>query len=137
MANHRNVIGYVVTVFKALADENRLRALIALHHQELCVCQIIQLLALAPSTVSKHMAILKQAGLVDTDKRGRWVYYRLSANLAPTEIRRVIEWGIEALENEGILLGLHCDEKVYCDREHLQKILKIAPEKLCRRQLEC
>jgi ArsR family transcriptional regulator, arsenate/arsenite/antimonite-responsive transcriptional repressor len=44
----------------------------------LCLSQIIELLGLAPSTVSKHMAILHQAGLAETRKDGRWIYYRLA-----------------------------------------------------------
>ena len=55
-----------MNIVKALGDENRVRALLALRTSELCVCQIIELLGLAPSTVSKHMSILKQARLVDT-----------------------------------------------------------------------
>ena len=62
---------------KALSDENRVRALMALTGGELCVCQLIELLGLAPSTVSKHMAILRQARLVDARKEGRWMYYCL------------------------------------------------------------
>jgi DNA-binding transcriptional ArsR family regulator len=53
-----------MTVIKALADENRVRVILALHERESCVCQIIDLLGLAPSTVSNHMPILKQARLV-------------------------------------------------------------------------
>ncbi len=67
----------VLYVTKALADETRLRALCALNGRELCVCQLIELLDLAPSTVSKHMSILRQAGLVEGRKSGRWMYYRL------------------------------------------------------------
>jgi len=63
-------------VTKALADGNRVRALMSLKDRELCVCQIIELLGLAPSTVSKHMAILRQARLVDGRKEGRWIHYR-------------------------------------------------------------
>ena len=60
----------LMAVTKALADENRVRILMALEPKELCVCQIVELLDLAPSTVSKHMAILKQARLVD-EPQGR------------------------------------------------------------------
>ena len=49
----------LMAVIKALADENRVRILMTLGPKELCVCQIVELLGLAPSTVSKHMAILK------------------------------------------------------------------------------
>ena len=65
-----------MAIAKALADENRVRLLLALQKQELCVCQLIELMGLAPSTVSKHMSILKQARLVEARKQGRWVYYR-------------------------------------------------------------
>ena len=63
---------------KALADENRVRVLLFLRGgKELCLCQIVEMLGLAPSTVSKHMAVLYQAGLVESRKEGRWIYYRL------------------------------------------------------------
>ena len=67
-----------MAVTKALADENRVRMLLALQKQELCVCQIIELVKLAPSTVSKHMSILRAARLVDARKDGRWMFYRLA-----------------------------------------------------------
>lgn len=65
-------------LFSALSDENRLRLLMALRGGERCVCQLIALLGLAASTVSKHLQILRDAGLVDARKSGRWVYYRLA-----------------------------------------------------------
>ena len=69
-----------VAVTKALSDRNRIRALLALRRGELCVCQIIALLGLAPSTVSKHMSILKQAGLVKSRKEERWMHYSLPSS---------------------------------------------------------
>ena len=66
-----------MSITKALADENRVRIVMFLRHGELCLCQIIEMLQLAPSTVSKHMTVLQQAGLVDARKAGRWRYYRL------------------------------------------------------------
>ena len=50
-----------MAITKALADENRVRILLALRQGESCVCQIVELLGLATSTISKHMSILKQA----------------------------------------------------------------------------
>lgn len=66
----------LMAVTKALADENRVRVLMFMGDRELCVCQIIEMLQLAPSTVSKHLNILHQAGLLDSRKDGRWVHYR-------------------------------------------------------------
>ena len=54
-----------MNITKALADANRVRMLLALRGRELCVCQITELFGLAPSTMSKHLSILYQAGLVD------------------------------------------------------------------------
>ncbi|MBF0375656.1 MAG: winged helix-turn-helix transcriptional regulator [Alphaproteobacteria bacterium] len=64
------------TVAKAIADPNRVRILKLLECGELCVCQITAVLDLAPATVSKHLAMLKTAGLLQQRRDGKWVYYR-------------------------------------------------------------
>lgn len=114
-------------VIKALADENRVRALMALQGRELCVCQIIELLALAPSTVSKHMSILKQARLVESRKQGRWAYYRLAEKEASPEAREALAWLRERLHKDSIVLA---------DRKKLQTIVRTNLESLCRLQLQ-
>lgn len=68
----------VLTMIKAMSDENRLRILMALRGKELCVCTLTELLNLAPSTTSKHLSILKQARLIESVKDGKFVYYRLT-----------------------------------------------------------
>ena len=62
---------------KAVADPTRVRILKMLEGGELCVCQIIAVLALSPSTVSKHLFLLKSAGLVNDRKEKKWVHYSL------------------------------------------------------------
>ena len=86
-----------MAVAKALADENRVRVLMALRGGEMCVCQIIEFLGLAPSTVSRHMAILRQASLVSARKDGRWTYYRLADEEAPKAARTAIQWARNCL----------------------------------------
>ena len=110
---------------RALADENRVRVLAALDGRELCVCQITELLELAPSTVSKHMFILKQAHLVEARKDGRWMYYRLAGKDAPREVRDAIAW---------VSRSVAASSKIREDAKRLKKILKLDPEKLCRAQ---
>lgn len=66
------------TVAKAVADPSRVRILKLLEGGELCVCQITTVVELAPATVSKHLAALKTAGLVQQRRDGKWVYYRLA-----------------------------------------------------------
>lgn len=65
-----------LSITKALSDETRLRAVMLLDGRELCLCQLVEVLDLAPSTVSKHLSILHDAGLVQRRKEGRWHYYR-------------------------------------------------------------
>src|ERR1035441_4586862 len=73
-----------MAVARALGDENRVRMLRALQGGELCVCQITELFGLAASTTSKHLSILYQAGLLDSRKHGRWMYYSLPGKTAPS-----------------------------------------------------
>lgn len=65
-------------IAKALGNDSRLRILALLEDGELCVCQITGVLELAPATVSKHLSLLRGAGLIDSRPDGRWVYYRLA-----------------------------------------------------------
>jgi len=92
-----------MTAVKALGDENRVRALLALRNGELCVCQITELLGLAPSTVSKHMSILHQAHLVEMRKNGRWVFYRLAGEDSGPEIQEAIAWLCESLSKDAVV----------------------------------
>jgi len=114
-----------MAITKALADENRVRMLLALQRQELCVCQIIELVGLAPSTVSKHMSILRQARLVDGRKEGRWMYYRLAGPHASPAVRGAIAWARKSLAH---------DPQVARDAQRLQAILQLDPQKLCESQ---
>jgi len=65
-------------LFKALADETRVRIVASLAHGELCVCHIEAVLALPQPTVSRHLAILRSAGVVEVRREGLWVLYRLA-----------------------------------------------------------
>ena len=116
---------HLVRTTKALADENRIRILGALRENELCVCQVIELLALAPSTVSKHLSILRNARLIDSRKQGRWMYYRLAGNEAPEQAAHALRWVFGAFEQT---------EQQAKDKLRLEEILKIDPEILCGRQ---
>jgi DNA-binding transcriptional ArsR family regulator len=82
----------VLSITKALSDETRVRALLSVKDGELCLCQIIDVLGLAPSTVSKHMKVLQQARLVERRKRGKWHFYRLADGGDGPAARRAFEW---------------------------------------------
>jgi ArsR family transcriptional regulator, arsenate/arsenite/antimonite-responsive transcriptional repressor len=111
---------------KALGDENRVRALVVLREGELCVCQIIELLGLAPSTVSKHMSILKQVGLVEATKKGRWVYYRLPNDDETSRLTAAaISFVLESVSNDPVILR---------DRDRLRTVLQAQAHELCKLQ---
>lgn len=113
------------TISSALADENRVRILFALRNGELCVCQILELLSLAPSTVSRHLAVLKHARLVEARKEGRWLYYRLADSESPQVARDAIRWACASLAKE---------KKTIQDAKKLRAIVRMAPEVLCCQQ---
>ncbi|MEW5883960.1 MAG: metalloregulator ArsR/SmtB family transcription factor [Armatimonadota bacterium] len=72
----------VVTFAKALADSTRVRILGALRAGELCVCELVDVLAVPQSTLSTHLQVLRRAGLVHVRRRHKWAYYRLSVGTA-------------------------------------------------------
>lgn len=113
-------------ITKALADDNRLRILAALRHGELCVCQVIELLELAPSTVSKHLSILRMAGLLESRKEGRWMHYRLPGPEESTAAaRRAIGFVLDSLRD---------DQRLVADDARLRQILATDPVEICMRQ---
>ncbi len=72
-------------LFQALADEARLLILSQLRRRgEVCACDFLECCGLAQPTVSYHLKVLREVGLVETEKRGSWVYYRLNAVKAQT-----------------------------------------------------
>ncbi|PSF05133.1 transcriptional regulator [Marinobacter fuscus] len=79
------------SLFKALGDELRLCATLLIHQQgELCVCELMEAFAAPQSKVSRHLAALREARVLSTERRGQWVYYYLDPELP--------EWVIQTLE---------------------------------------
>ncbi|MEX2216802.1 MAG: metalloregulator ArsR/SmtB family transcription factor [Phycisphaeraceae bacterium] len=101
----------ILTLARALSDESRIRAVMMLRDGELCVCQIIEALKLAPATVSKHMSILHEAGLVERHKRGKWAYYQLVRRGAPPAVRQALRWLFGTLEADTQVAR---DQKTLC-----------------------
>lgn len=112
-----------MAITKALADENRTRILLFLGDGELCVCQIIEMLGLAPSTVSKHLTVLYQARLLESRKEGRWIYYRVAADRSP-EVRNAIQFVRKSLTG---------NPQAAEDQKHLKAVLKMEIADLCCR----
>ena len=111
-----------LNITQALADETRLRIILALSHQELCVCQIISLLELAPSTISTHLSLLAKAGIVEKRKLGKWAYYRLATEDGTPVVKTALSWVCKALGGTG---------KVKKDLSRLKKLLLKSVDETC------
>jgi ArsR family transcriptional regulator len=70
-----------VRLFKALGDETRMRIVALLAHGDLCVCHVEAALSLSQPTASRHLAVLRTAGVVEARREGTWVYYGLAPQL--------------------------------------------------------
>jgi DNA-binding transcriptional ArsR family regulator len=106
----------------------RMRILLLLEEGELCVCRIVAVLDLAPSTISKHLSLLRAAGLVEMRKDGRWVYYQLPEGDAAEFVHPLLEW---------LRKSLRGDATIERDKVLLREVLKfdrcdIARNQRCR-----
>ena len=110
----------VVQIHKALAHPARLRILAMLRGGELCVCQILEVLQLAPSTVSAHLRELRGAGLTSERKDGRWVNVSLAQESS------------ENLGTQQVLEALADDPQVIADLDLVGQLRRVPVADLCR-----
>ena len=92
----------VSRLFRALADETRLRIIALLSHGELCVCHIHEALELPQPNVSRQLGILRAAGVVEDRREGSWVYYRLLPQENP-ECQRQVQGLVEGFAKDRVL----------------------------------
>ena len=80
-------------LFKALSDETRLRIVrtMARSQSELCECNIVPLFGLSQSTISYHLKVLREAGLVESEKRGLWSYYRVNPRVLMAAVKTLAD----------------------------------------------
>ena len=107
---------------KAAADPTRTRILKLLEPGPLCVCQVQAVLGLAASTVSKHLSILRLAGLVEDRRDGRWIRYALSPSARNRHAAAVLALVREAVARE---------PAVAADRRRLREVRAVPLETLC------
>lgn len=109
-----------IRVFKALSDPNRLRIMKMLGKRELCMCEVREVLGLSNSTVSRHLTVLRDAGLLLDSKNGKWVNFRLNDKAEQRLIRSVL--GL-------IRASLGDDESVRVDTRMLSRVDRV---KICK-----
>ncbi len=114
----------IILIFKALSDKNRLRVFIALtKYDELCACQITELLKITGATASRHLGILINAGLIQSRKEGRWVYYKIIRSNVNFET--VLVWIKDMLKD---------DLEMLSDQKELEQIMSLEREIICKKQ---
>jgi ArsR family transcriptional regulator len=106
-------------MFKALGDDVRLRIVALLSHGELCVCHIEEALALTQPNASRHLGILRAAGLVSHQRRDKWVYYRL-ATQANAECARHLKALVSSFAKKAVL------------RKDVERLLKVKGPGACK-----
>jgi ArsR family transcriptional regulator len=107
---------------KAAGDRTRARILKLLEGGGLCVCQVQAVLGLAPSTVSKHLSVLKHAGLVEDRRDGKWIEYSLAS----------AERNPHATSVLAMLRGrLDRDPRIVADRKRLRDVRRVPMTELC------
>jgi ArsR family transcriptional regulator len=111
MINEMKKLDKQAEIFKALSDKSRLRILKMLQKKSLCVCEITEILQLATSTVSNHLSILKETGLIIDEKDKKWINYRIVANPSEPAIATALM---------SLNLLLEDDEMVKKDKEKLK-----------------
>lgn len=117
-------LGSLVGAGKGLAHPARLRMLAMLAGGELCVCQLIAVLGLAPSTVSQHLSVLARGGWVSERKEGKLVFYRISEGVVATALAT------------GVLDLLRDDITVLEDAREVARLRRIAITELCAADLD-
>jgi ArsR family transcriptional regulator len=104
--------------FKALSDETRLRILGLLLQGELCVCDLVVVLNLPQSTISRHLSYLKNSGLVEDRREGVWMHYQLKKS-AQTDLANLLNVTVVQLS------------QIKKDRERLRKHLARKQSTVC------
>lgn len=109
-------------VMKAVGDPTRTRILKLLEGGGLCGCQVQAVLALAPSTVSKHLTNLRLAGLVEDRRNGKWIEYALTASSGNPHAQPVLALLHAALDRDPVIVA---------DRRRLRAVKAIPLAELC------
>jgi ArsR family transcriptional regulator len=112
----------IANIFKALSDDTRLRVIKLLQERELCVCELMQVLDMSQPRISRHMSVLKNAGLVEDRREGKWVYYSLRKETQDKEIKILL--------NVMVIMA-NDDAVVKADQKKLKKAVRLGELKTC------
>ena len=112
----------LTVIFKALADRNRLRIIKILQERPLCVCEIREVLGISQPAVSRHLNILKNAGLIEDEKNGVWTNCRLPKIIKNEPVSVILKYLEPRGEEDGLIISdrrkvTRVDRKAICARK--------------------
>jgi ArsR family transcriptional regulator len=113
------------TLFSALADRTRLRLLNLMRNGEVCVCFFVEVLDAPQPTISRHLAYLRNSGVVEARRDGKWMHYRI-ADLTPA-LRGVLDAALSALAEEKEMQRDRAALDRACCSPRVPEILRRAP----------
>lgn len=117
----------VETLFSALADKTRLRLLNLMGDDEICVCFFTEVLGESQPKVSRHLAYLRKAGLVDARREGKWMHYSIRTPEDP-QLRKVIRSVLEWIASRPEMAADYLKLKEVCCSTDLPKGIASAPK---------
>jgi len=110
----------IINIMKALGQENRLRILNLLNQQKLCVCELQNIMDESQSNISRHLNVLKQAGLISSEKDSLWIYYYLKKKTLEEHpfISTILTYelrGEDFCQEDNERLNIYQDSGLNCD----------------------
>jgi len=110
----------IANIFKALSDDTRLRVIKLLQERELCVCELIQVLDMSQLRISRHLGVLKNAGLVNDRREGKWIHYSLNKETQGKEIKILLDSMVVIGNDETV---------IKTDKKNLKKAIRLSEVK--------
>jgi transcriptional regulator, ArsR family len=112
----------IANIFKALSDDTRLRVIKLLQERELCVCELMQVLNMSQPRISRHMSVLKNAGLVDDRREGKWVHYSLKKEKQDKKIKILLNTMVVMTNDDAV---------VKADQKKMKEAIRLGEITVC------
>ena len=113
-----NSLKELTVIFKALGDQNRFRIVKMLQRRSLCVCEIREILGISQPAVSRHLNILKNAGLLEDEKIGIWTNCRLPGSIKNEPVSAILKYLQYRGDKDDRIAG-DCRKLFYVDRKDI------------------
>ena len=107
-----------VKLLSALSDETRLRIYLLLLKEELCVCELVNILNMEQSRVSHSLRILKESGLINNQREGKWIIYSANPKMIKSKL-------IQGLKKEVMILSADSKSLTRCKKEKIREKYKV------------